>query len=326
MIPSGFRQNLQRQDSPENTWSSTGALQIATYSGSAVLEAACAKIGTDIYVGLGIGGAVYRQDWYKYNTLNDTWTAMTTFPGAGRGAAGSFTIAKNIYICGGRTAASTRVTDCWQYNTTSDTWKQVATFSGSARSEVSAFSINDMGYVVGGTTDGSTAQLGVYKYNPLTDAWSQGPSMSQARFQGTSFVVNNVAYVGCGQATGVVLSDLSSFDGTTWTAKTSMPSARENLGQGDSGMQQTGYVLGGYTATTAQSTLFEYNTITNTWATMSSYDSYDGTPNVIYDHVMASVEGKLYAGVGAYAAGETATKHWAVWGKTKVIDPIQPNV
>lgn len=100
------------------------------------------------------------------------------------------------------------------------------------------FSINGKGYV-GLGYDGVDYLKDFWCYDPATNSWTKAPEYpGDAVRYATSFVIDNVAYVGGGEDyDSNILGDFYRFDGTTWTAIQSIGVPRT---------QATSFVCNGY--------------------------------------------------------------------------------
>jgi len=120
-------------------------------------------IGTDAYVGFGHGSVfvpgfrmtstnIYK-DFYKFNTLDNTWTKLNDFPGEGRVAGGQFDNGKYGYIISGENEQHQNFAngDFYQYLVDTDSWvKQKSHPGNGSRWATGTFVIDDVIYLVGG--------------------------------------------------------------------------------------------------------------------------------------------------------------------------------
>lgn len=176
-----------------------------------------------------------------------------------------------------------------------------------ARSDLTTAVVNGIIYAIGGGNVQANALNSslatVEAYDPATNTWTTKASMPTPRMSLASAVVNGIIYVFGGDNVVVTQSNQNSFKPVTtveaydpatntWTAKASMPVARERF----AAVEANGiiYVMGGLIpdgsgfVTTATS-MYAYTPSTNTWsaakATMPSAQSYisaSAVNNVIY--------------------------------------------
>ena len=91
---------------------------------------------------------------------------------------------------------------------TNNKWIKKADVGGGPRGWAFAFSINGKGYAGGGDPTGnfSTFLKDVWEYDPSMDIWTQkGDFPGAGRDAAFSFVLNGIAYMGCGY-NGSILS------------------------------------------------------------------------------------------------------------------------
>ncbi len=151
-----------------------------------------------------------------------------------------------------------------------------------ARNGAVGFSINGKGYV-GLGYDGENYLNDFWCYDPKTNSWEKAPTYpGDAVRYATCFVIDNVAYVGCGEDyDNNILGDFYKFDGTTWTAVQSIgvPRTRATSFVCHVDGKAYGYVFGGSNGGATQS-FQRYDAETNTWQTLrntkdQSYDTFD---------------------------------------------------
>jgi hypothetical protein len=143
------------------------------------------------------------------------------------------------------------------YNSTSGTFKVVKpggiagtwASGGALPSATSGLSEAGVGtqtdaLVAGGLFPGSPVQAQTLSYNGTS--WSSLNNLNTARQFGSAFGTTTAAIIAAGETT-VALNNVESWDGTNWTATTSLPLAVTSAASiGDS--QTSGSVIGGYNA------------------------------------------------------------------------------
>jgi len=146
-------------------------------------------------------------------------------PVEGRRYAAAFAVNGKGYVTTGDKKDGTMVTyisDTWEYDPSTDTWTQKDDFKGGAREGALAFAIGGYGYVGTGYNDDTIGwMLDFYRFNPNAAAGSQWEIVNgyggEKRRYGTAFVIDDVAYICCGENNGTNLVDFWKFDGNTWT-------------------------------------------------------------------------------------------------------------
>ncbi|HTA28545.1 MAG TPA: kelch repeat-containing protein, partial [Bacteroidia bacterium] len=172
----------------------------------------------------GSGGAT---DLWRYDTTTNAWTAMATFPGAGRYDAMCFVIGHKAYVVGGSTGGPPYKNDVWMYDAHQNTWTQMNNSPVGHVDACAAFAIGNHGYI-GGGDDGSSSYNAFYKYDTTTDTWASIASYPIALAptgNSRAFVVGSTGYV----CTGTInyshtLPSGYAYDTTTgaWTEFTNM--------------------------------------------------------------------------------------------------------
>ena len=115
-------------------------------------------IGDDVYAGLGHGsiadndGNVIYDDWFKWDTNNETWTELSEFPGEGRVAGTQFSNGSKGYVLSGQGEdhRSFAEGEFYEYDPETDTWKALTSHPGKARWAPGSFVIDDYVYFFGG--------------------------------------------------------------------------------------------------------------------------------------------------------------------------------
>jgi N-acetylneuraminic acid mutarotase len=307
--------------------------KIAQYTNRTPGLAAAASftIGNYIYLGTGRATAAITstQSFYRYDTINNVWSATATAPlsGTARNGAQGFALNGYGFILGGRAPFATGAPyykDLWRYNPTTNSWAKAATYSGTTRGIAISFILKGEAYYGLGTLSGGAGEFKDFRrYNATDDAWyttvgkgggngtysipdfKAGPRFYPGYWTNAS---GTKAYVSCGGATANVLqNDLWEFDIDTlqWTKKTSLPSvARENMMYGSIGTgipSNKGYLIGGYTATIPMQDVWEYDILTDVWTQRTNL------PEVLYNAHITAFNCSIYAGPGGGAAGTSAS-------------------
>ncbi len=130
-------------------------------------EAIGFSIGTKGYIGLGhsfqnnMSNFISYDDFWEWNSNNNTWVQKANFGGGARDGAVGFSIGTNGYAGLGQFAK-----DFWEWDPTTGTWIQAANFGGSKRREASGFSIGTKGYIGLGFDTSYTARNDFWEYTP----------------------------------------------------------------------------------------------------------------------------------------------------------------
>jgi N-acetylneuraminic acid mutarotase len=175
-----------------NTWTQKASLPIA------LEEAVGFSIGNKGYIGTGDTASfeISTNQFFEYDTANNTWMAKASFGGTRRDHAFAFSLNGKGYIGGGDDTASTR-NDLWEYDPVADTWTQKSNMPIPGITGAIAFAINGKAYVGIGFYQ-VYSQI-FFEYDPVTDTWSQkGNFPGAGRWEAVAFSIGNYGYVGTG--------------------------------------------------------------------------------------------------------------------------------
>jgi Kelch motif len=180
---------------PPNTW--TRKTDFPSVLGRPVFGFA---IGADGYVGWSpgdFGGAV--TTCWKYNITNDTWTALTDFPGTTRVEAVSLATSTRAYLIGGELAISPRSTvkEMWEFIPASG-WSLLSNTPLPEVKNALGFVINDKIYFAGGQNgDGAAVYKNVREYDPTTKVWTNMTNRpGEIAGYNFYFTIDNKGYAG----------------------------------------------------------------------------------------------------------------------------------
>jgi hypothetical protein len=221
------------------------------------------------YVGGGNGAAggysPARQDFYRYNSGTNTWTARANLPVANRGASATFATTVGGYVIGGSPTpgfSNTSNNTCMRYEPGTNTWNtSIANIPTTSNRLMFAFgyTVGANGFVTCGFEHGM-AYNPLWRYNDFpANAWTEiSFATPTARFPGalrrapSGFVLGNTPYIGLGFASGVAQNTFYFFDGTSWIQT---PNYLYNNGIGalgfsinPSGVRQRGFIATGASA------------------------------------------------------------------------------
>lgn len=158
------------------------ALNLSTYTwekipdlpADAERQYASAFTGPDCFYVFGGDGGTVRKDLWKYNALNEQWTAMSAKPGSGLSAAVCMQFSNGIIFAGGKTGASGPCSkEVWRYDSDNDAWTQLNDFPFEPVWRASAAVINNTGYMLFGINDSGVYSNKMFSYNPANDSWAQ---------------------------------------------------------------------------------------------------------------------------------------------------------
>lgn len=243
--------------------------QLPDFPGIERDDASSFAIGTDIYVGTGMdAGFQLTSDWYRYNTLSNTWDPVAALPAAGRQYASTFVLDGNGYLFGG-IVAGTATNELWRFDPTGGAWEARASNADSAFAST-AFSLDGAGHVVSGNLASGLPSNFHWVYDAAGDSWTMamplpGPPLHRA----ASFVHNGTAYIS-GGSLAPLLAVAESYAYlpiiANWETRASLPAPRfsaDAVGVPDGGV----FVCGGTydPPSVAHNDVWHYIAATDTW-------------------------------------------------------------
>jgi N-acetylneuraminic acid mutarotase len=169
------------------------------------------SIGDMGYMGTGRDeGFAYRNDFWQYNPVTDSWSAIAPLPGAPRQYAASFVIGSKAYVFGGLLNDQGEcLRELWEYDPALNSWTRRADLPGEARQSCVAFASGGRGYICTGRNNKTTYLKDCWQYDPETDSWKRLPDLpGPARYEANVMQFEDAAYIGAGRDGNVFLTDL----------------------------------------------------------------------------------------------------------------------
>jgi len=128
--------------------------------------------GEYIYVGNGHGdntaeGLFISNEWYRYDTANDTWDQVATMPAEGRVAGTQLSHKGFGYVLSGDGDNHNfmETGELWKYDPEIDSWVSLPPHPGRSRWAPASFIINDEMYIINGWNSADGFLDEVYKLN-----------------------------------------------------------------------------------------------------------------------------------------------------------------
>ena len=228
-------------------------VQKANIPGGGGREAAIGfELGGFGYAGLGwsLNPSSSLKDIYKYNSITNTWTSISNFPGDGGRGSFSTTLNGKAYVgTGGKGSIGGINNEFYEYDPILNSWAQKANFPYPRTGGIS-FAIGNFIYAGFGHNNVNDFN-DLYRYNPLNNTWTAMASFpGVGRLQPVAFNHNGKVIVGSGhRLSGAVLSDYYEYDpaSNTWSAACNfLDIPRSNAATCEVGNK--GYLFGGRSA------------------------------------------------------------------------------
>lgn len=163
-------------------------------------DASVFTMNNEAYVigGKGDGGKS-SNNTFVYESVDDNWDKIASFPGEARNSAIAFSIGERAYFGTGKNNSNQDLADFWEYY--QGKWTRKIDFSGGPTSGAYSFSIEDKGYLGGGSGRGNRLD-GFWQFNPSGNnghgSWEQMKERTESYMPGNpavAFVINGKAYV-----------------------------------------------------------------------------------------------------------------------------------
>jgi N-acetylneuraminic acid mutarotase len=180
------------------------------------------------------------------------------FAGTARYSAVGFQVGGKAYF--GTGYDGNYLKDFYQYDPTTDSWSLSNGFSGEKRRNATVFVIDDKAYFGTGINNGAY-QVDFWMFDPATELWTRKRDIDQdtddddsyndeyviLRSNATSFSMNGLGYVACGESSKTIWEYNPTTD--SWEERTSLEGSARTDAIGFS-INQRGFVMLGRTGTT----------------------------------------------------------------------------
>lgn len=187
-------------------------------NGGGNMHLTAVALGDKAYVGFGGSNFGGSSSYYAYDPALDQWTSLSAnYPGPERYGACSFTLNNKIYVGLGAADAQTPLKDFYSYDPATDTWTRLADFPGAGKFKPVAFTVGGKAYVGTGWENEEDAPYGpskdMWTYDVATDTWTEVQGYAGSpRWSMSSFVINDVAYMGLGYDQPINYNDFWIFE------------------------------------------------------------------------------------------------------------------
>ena len=236
------------------------------------------SIRDDIYFGTGYMdpnnfGSITDAFW-KYNTINGTWSQIASLQGARHGAVGFSHADKGYIISGHRHSTSTFFSDVQEYNPLTNTWAYKASMTMPSRYGSACFKVNGKAYLVTGNFGSATGPFTNQnlEYDIANNTWTmRNPYPGGSLYYATAFGIGDYGYVGTGlKKVGNVYTYYDNFyrydpANDQWTAITGYPGGPV-AGASAVVFQNKAFVGCGSSSSNTFGTFYIYDPATGNWA------------------------------------------------------------
>jgi N-acetylneuraminic acid mutarotase len=289
----------------QNTWVQKASL--TAFSGRE--NATGFSIGHYGFIGTGETTSGFENDFWKWDQTNNTWTAITPYPGVGMYGNTSFTINGKGY-CGLGYSGSTNASDLWEYDTATNAWTAKATFPGNARYGAFVFVLGHKAYIGCGEPNGPPYYQDMWVYDAAADTWTSLTAFpGGVRTSLCAFALNGYGYVGCGWDHSTVYNDMWKYDTTagTWASVASVPITGGLTGPVSFVLDTIAYVGTGLNQSSGKMSrdLWSYSSTTNTWTAIATLTGVGRSAGVGF-----SIGDKGYVGMGYDSVNDYLQDYW----------------
>ena len=223
------------------------------------------SIGSKGYVGTGQDNSGFRNDFWEYDPITNTWAQKANFEGSARWRTVGFSIGSKGYMGTGYDGSFKK--DFWEYDPVTDVWTQKANFGGTGRESAVGFSIGTKGYIgTGGSNYGTVFYNDFWEYDPSDNNWTQKATFGGlARVAAVGFAIGEKGYIGTGADANSEKKDFWEYDplSNTWTERANFGGATRH-GAAGFATENKGYIGTGYTTDGLKNDFWEFTPETST--------------------------------------------------------------
>lgn len=260
------------------------------------------------YIGTGVDTAdVVKKDFWEYDPNTDTWTQIADLIGVERRNAVGFAINDKGYVGTGmdnaQASLGSPLSDFMAYDPATNSWSNKASFPGSWGGGVyfaTGFSADAKGYICCGKRGPNNYTDEFWEYKPSTDTWFQRQNFpGGVRYQLSSFVIDDLGYVGLGIDQDVYRKDLWQYNPATnnWLEKNDFLGGERGAATTFS-LGQRGFVSSGSDGG-FKNDLWEYNPFVDTWSVRANFGGSERKNAVAF-----TINNKAYMGTGKGVSGK----------------------
>jgi N-acetylneuraminic acid mutarotase len=211
--------DLWQYDSQNNVWTQKASLPVGLGRDGPVGFV----LNNKGYITLGNGMLEFFTDLWQYDPANDTWTQKASLPAnKKRFSATSFVLNGKAYVVGGMSTDGTTILgDVLEYDPGQNIWLEKNPLpQGAERSNAISFVLNNKAYIIGGSSHtwqgnffSTYSKDDILEYDAVKDEWKISAILPAdvKRYNATSFIINDRAYIVGGTHEGNFLSSMFQF-------------------------------------------------------------------------------------------------------------------
>jgi hypothetical protein len=194
------------------------------------------------------------KNFISYNTITQTWSTKSNFPGNNRGYITSFSVNNEVYYGMGINFDSyipKDYSDLYKYNAETDTWTELNDTGLGDRTFSANFVIDNTVYLLGGAF--TTGHVDCFAYDPLIDSWNKKADLNVSFNRNTAFSLQNRGYLVANNSVFIYDPNLNSW------SKTAFIEDIEREGNFSFSLNKKGYIGSGEVQNNYNYLMFEYN-------------------------------------------------------------------
>lgn len=183
-----------------------------------------------------------RNEFYRYDPAQDTWSQLDDFPGTPRGFAIGDKANGKVYFGFGYDGDG-YLRDLWEFDPAASGWTELAECPCSKRIHPAFVHLNGKIYMGMGEDENNNDLNDWWEYDISSDSWAQKATLpASVRHHPYQFAIGDYVYVGMGHAGMSIFNDLYRYDPATdtWAKMADLP------GQGRVAGSQFSYNGKGY--------------------------------------------------------------------------------
>ena len=239
-----------------------------------------------------------RNEFYRYDPAQDTWTQLDDFPGTPRGyGIGDMANGKAYFGFGYEGVGYLR--DLWVYDPANGSWQELAECPCSKRIHPAFVHLNGKIYVGMGEDENNNDLNDWWEYDISANSWTQKATLpASVRHHPYQFAIGDYVYVGMGHTGMSIFNDLYRYDPITdtWEQMADLPDQGRVAG-GQFSYNGMGYVISGDGSThTSMPTgeFWRYDPSQNAWEQLPAHPGQSrwAPSTFVIDNTLYIIQGR----------------------------------